>query len=216
VTSLVALFLALGEALGLTNTVEFRLEIHSRNFFFIAAVGTFLCSILILHALWSSIGFDENSRRWRKLFPVWSAVVSIFPEVTFDPPATGKYKKISLFRIHRTVVEIRDGILRMRLQSAPLPHEAGVRFVLENKVPPAEAHAALEALRLAVTLRFKANHRQSIASNGAGKARSAARSLDEEVQELLSLSKWWRAAQAAALAMEPTPENSPIETSTRE
>ena len=93
-------------------------------------------------------------RSYRRLYPLWYALATAFPEVVLDPPS-GSWgerwlpKRLS-FRLVRQVVEISDG----RLALLPLFDEAAAAVVREQGEAAGLTGHALEAVVEGVTMRL--------------------------------------------------------------
>ena len=190
--------LALGEVIGVTHTVAYRLHSHALYFWWILVFATVLSLSNIIIALWSDFGLDAASRRWRKLRPMWADLAAAFPHVILDEDPQAAIMEAwqrpwaSKWQLHRAVVEIRDGLLKLRPAVTPLHAEAAERFFSSSNVPSRKRPEAAEALRNATALhgRSPKSGVEPVSQLHEG-ASSSAQSLEEEAGELLGLAAWW-------------------------
>ncbi len=129
-------------------------------------------------------GIDEWSRRRRLLHPLWSDLTAACPEIVFH--AAEFDGRDPLYRLHRTVVEIRDCMLILHRYAPPDP-----------VVPDGPPRAGLEsALVLARAVHARRGGARPVAATG--RPRAVARDLMSEIEELAALAAVWRKASALA------------------
>jgi hypothetical protein len=113
----------------------------------------FGCSIV------SFIPLIQSFSAWRNanlLYPMWKALCTALPQIALDPPrprvADALLPQDSQLRLHRRLVEIRDGLLILRdwVDSSDLDHIRAE--IAETEVPADQADAAFTACWLEVAL----------------------------------------------------------------
>ncbi|GAB2669374.1 DUF6545 domain-containing protein [Nocardia goodfellowii] len=81
-----------------------------------------LIAIPLVLALIRRAGWDRDSRRCRRLYPLWSDLTAVVPEVVLAQDVS--YTGDPALRLYRITVEIRDALLRLKLygaEDAPQP-----------------------------------------------------------------------------------------------
>ncbi|ALG12230.1 MAB_1171c family putative transporter [Kibdelosporangium phytohabitans] len=81
------------------------------------AVGTPALSVLMIivgfsvPAVGAALAWWHDRRAYRRLRPLWAALVEARPEIAFDPGEKAPAQPPLRFQLYRQVIEIRDGIL---------------------------------------------------------------------------------------------------------
>lgn len=99
-------------------------------------------------------------RDHRRLYPLWRALYSAFPEIALDPPSTRtRWKEFSPrdipYRLYRRVVEIQDGCRALRPHLAPHPPDTAASRGCSAGQSGKEPTAVAEAIRITHGLRAK-------------------------------------------------------------
>ncbi|MGC2654979.1 MAG: DUF6545 domain-containing protein [Mycobacterium sp.] len=148
----------------------------------VAAVPLFSRILEVLH-------LDTYSRRRKRLMPLWCDLTDVCPEIVYLKREHGHVvKNPSRYRLHRTVVEIRDCIL---ILSRYAGHQD--RTVVGGIADPP---ALRQAVRLA--LAWSAKSRGEPPSEDFAAQQSAAIELVQETEELSQLTDYWGKAKALA------------------
>ncbi|RDI46650.1 MAB_1171c family putative transporter [Nocardia mexicana] len=194
VTTAVALVLAVLQEFDVVDSVEYRLQTNSRNFFWIATIIALVAAAPLVKSLGEFLGIDATSRRRRRLQPLWRSLVDLFPDSRLplddDPPA----RRATVLQLHRTAVEIRDAMLELRPYFREIDPSDFARFIAAERVPQAETDFANHALRLAYAAHLRAAPAESPGDATDMPLSSAPATLGEEVAELVRLAAWWPAA----------------------
>jgi hypothetical protein len=126
--------------------------------------GTYISSIHTIGvaagcSLASFVSLLRGFSSWRNanlLYPIWKELCTALPQIALDPPrsrlADALLPQDSQLRLHRRLVEIRDGMLIARdwVGSSDLDHIRAV--VVEAEVPADQADAVVTACWLEVAL----------------------------------------------------------------
>ena len=194
-STMLGFVLSILEELDIAHTADFREAANARGFFLVLLVLTALAAGSCASSVSAYFGMDRRGRAWRALLPLWSDLTSVFPETVMGRGGARKFRRVTAFQLHRTMVEVRDSILRL----SPFMREAtdeDRRWLssLDDASSIEESETAARALQIAKALHAK--RAGEIPANGARPdlARSSSRSLEDETAELLGLAKWWRAA----------------------
>ena len=99
-------------------------------------------------------------RSLRRLYPLWLALYQASPQIALFPPVPFladilAWRQLE-FRLHRRVVEIRDGQLMLRPYRHPAAMEYARELCATAGLAEEEAAVVLEATDLAVALRMRA------------------------------------------------------------
>ncbi|MDR7169272.1 hypothetical protein J2W56_003013 [Nocardia kruczakiae] len=191
VTTAIATGLALVQQIGVLDSVDYRLRTNSRNFFWIATVIAIVSSAPVVEALLGVVGFDATGRRWRRLRPLWESMTTMFPDSRL--PMEPGSRRITRLRLHRTTVEIRDAILELRPYCADVDPAEFANFAAAERIPPRDAEPAGYALQLALAARERSRTGDPPGGAAATPVSDSA-TLDDEVDELLRVARWWPAA----------------------
>jgi hypothetical protein len=127
------------------------------------------------------IGFDRPSRVRRRLLPLWTDLTAACPQIVHVAPADIAARR-SRYRLHRTVVEIRD----YRLILSRHAGRRHGRLTREFHVPP---HGQ-RALPLALAWTSRCNGEPPAADGGAQQAVAA--ELLDDAEELCRVAAHWR------------------------
>jgi hypothetical protein len=105
----------------------------------------------------------ETYRAHRKLYPLWSALHQVTPEIALDPAGSERRDRLRLrdldFRLYRRVIEIRDGRLALRpFLDADVAQRAR-EDALESGLDDDDVEAAVEARVLAAGVENARQHR---------------------------------------------------------
>jgi hypothetical protein len=195
--------LAVTDQLGWTHTVEFRLWLHSSEFFWQAVVVYLLGAVQLAVRLHAYLGLDRISRTSTRLQPLRLGMTAVVPESRFDLGHDDRRFQKTTLQLHQTIIEIRDAILQLRPYFRDLaPHELAW-FLRANSVPTLERDAATQAFQLAHAARAKTAGATPEPPNMTPIVRSRSTTLNEEAAELLALAKWWTPAYAATEQFTP-------------
>ncbi|MEV6273967.1 MAB_1171c family putative transporter [Nocardia sp. NPDC051832] len=143
-----------------------------------------LIAIPMVRALLRRLGLDRDSRRWRRLLPLWQDLTAAVPEVVLARDAT--YSDTPALRLYRTTVEIRDALLQLRLYAAA-------------ELPDPGSDIKGYARRIAAAARAKAQGQPAHESAESGPIAAPA-DRTAELRTLFALTAAWPAAQAAVIA----------------
>ncbi|WP_280265143.1 MAB_1171c family putative transporter [Nocardia wallacei] len=194
VTTAVALILAVLQELGIADSVEYRLQTNSRNFFWIATIIGIVAAAPLIKSLGEVLGVDATSRRWRRLQPLWRSMTALFPDSRLPLDDGAPTRRVTVLQLHRTTVEIRDAMLELRPYLRETDPSALARFVAVERVPRTATDSAGHALQLAYAARLRAGRAESPGDVTEMPLSSAPATLGEEVAELVRLAAWWPAA----------------------
>ncbi len=96
-------------------------------------------------------------RSLHRLYPLWSALYQVAPEIALQPPGSRLGDLLSWrhvdFRVYRRVVEIRDGWLLLSPELRSRATDMARAMARAEALPGAEERAVIEATALAVALR---------------------------------------------------------------
>ncbi len=102
-------------------------------------------------------GLDRR-RALRELAPLWAALYRAEPDIALVDPLAGAWRRPgTAFRLYRRVIEIRDGELALRPWLDPAVAELARRLADEAGLTGEEHAAVVEAARLRMALRDKAD-----------------------------------------------------------
>ncbi len=106
------------------------------------------------------VGWLKAYRSLRRLFPLWLALYQASPQIALFPPASLLSDILAWrhlrFRLHRRVIEIRDGELMLRPYRDPAAVEYARDLCADAGLAEEQAAVVLEASDLAVALRMHA------------------------------------------------------------
>ncbi|MEU4648659.1 MULTISPECIES: MAB_1171c family putative transporter [Nocardia] len=214
VTTAIALVLAVLQELHLLDSVEYRMQTHPRNFFWIAAAIVAVSAAPPLRSATRWLGYDTTSRQWRQLRPLWQAMVSLFPDSRLPLGPGPSERRITTLQLHRATVEIRDAMLGLRSFAHDVEPDVFATFTAREHIPRSEWDTATLALQLA---RAAHDRREGIAPRAETATplpTSTSANLADEVSELLRLAKWWSPAHrfvAADRSASHRPAESPTQ-----
>ncbi|GAB2720353.1 MAB_1171c family putative transporter [Nocardia thraciensis] len=194
VTTAVALILAVLQEFGVVDSVEYRLQTNSRNFFWIATVIGVVAAAPLGRSLGELLGVDATSRRWRRLQPLWRSMTGLFPDSRLPLDDEPPPRRATVLQLHRTAVEIRDAMLELRPWFREIDSAVLTRFVAAEHIPQSEIDSANHALRLAYAVRLCCAPGDAPGDATEMPLSSAPATLGEEVAELVRLAAWWPAA----------------------
>jgi hypothetical protein len=195
--------LAVTDQLGWTHTVEFRLWLHSSEFFWLAVVAYLLGAVPLAVRLHAYLGLDRISRTWTRLQPLRLSMTAVVPESRFDLGHDDRRFQKTTLQLHQTIIEIRDAILQLRpYVRDTAPHERA-RLLKAYSVPTYERGAATQAFELAHAARAKIAGATPEPPDMTPIVRTRSTTLNEEAAELLALAKWWTPAYAATEQFTP-------------
>ena len=195
-----ALILPFTNRLGLTDATRLQLKFHGYNFFFEATGAAAIAAVPFVMKLLAVWGLEPVSRNWRKLQPLRESMRAAVPESAFDLAGAGAPgRRHTLLELHQTTVEIRDAVLQLRSFRGQIPDAEIRRYLKGNKIPSRQHVPAIRALKLASAARNKEAGLTPTAYDAAAEVvASRSTTLDEEINDLLALARWWPAACAAA------------------
>lgn len=102
-------------------------------------------------------------RTYRRLTPLWRALYQASPEIALSPPRSAVLDDLDprdlSFRLHRRVVEIRDGCLALRPFVDPQVAEEARRRCASAGLPPRETEVVVAGMSLAAALAAKGEGR---------------------------------------------------------
>lgn len=194
----IALILAVLQELRLVDSIEYRMQTHPRNFFWIATTIVAVSAAPPLRAVAGWLGYGATSRQWRRLRPLWQAMVALFPDSRLSLSPQPSARKITTVQLHRATVEIRDAMLGLRPYLRAVTSDHLATFIARERIPKSAQDAAALALQLATAARDRLGRIQSDDGGTTGASASPSASLEDEVAELLRLARWWSAAQRFA------------------
>jgi hypothetical protein len=157
-------FAGLGLPLGGEQTVS-RIVI---------VIGTLLILAGTTVSLWGArldvqrlYAWSRAWRSYRALLPLWAALYEVTPEIALYPPKRGPSHRFPVrdldFRLHRCVVEIRDGLLALRpyVEQGFLDYGRRAAANLGLRADDADVHA--HAVAIANAIDAKARGRRAVA-----------------------------------------------------
>lgn len=203
VNCLAALLMAAFEELGWAHTIDYRLKTHPVFFFLVAAGTAAAAATPCVLALSARLGLDETSRSWRQLQSLRSDMTKAVPESMFELKNDQTHRQKTMLQLHQTSVEIRDAMLQLRPYFHTINPALQTRFLQIHAIPPNQREDAVFALQLAAAVHLKATGGDAAGTSvvdPAMIAKSRSASLDEEIAELLRISRWWPDAQTATSA----------------
>ncbi|WP_156763932.1 DUF6545 domain-containing protein [Mycobacterium sp. 852002-50816_SCH5313054-b] len=158
-------------------------------------IGSAVAAIPLFSRILQIAHLDKYSRRRKHLMPLWRDLTTACPEIVYLRRGHGPVVRTpSRYRLHRTVVEIRDCILI--LSRYAVRHDQTI--VDEIAAPP----TLRQAVRLA--LAWSAKSRGEPPSEDFAAQQSAAMELVEETDELSQLAEYWHAAKVLATKVAPS------------
>ena len=154
-----------------------------------SCIGAAVAAVPLLARILEVLRLDNYSRRRKHLMPLWCDLTEACPEIVYLKRGHGHVvRNPSRYRLHRTVVEVRDCILILSRYAGN--HDKTV--VREIADPP----ALRQAVRLA--LAWSAKTRGEPPSEDFGAQQSAAIELLDETDELSQLADYWSTAKGLA------------------
>jgi len=203
--TLEALVLPFTNKLGLTNTVRVQEWFHGYNFFIEAIGASMLAAIPFVMQLLAYCGLEPVSRAWRNLQPLRASMRDAVPGSAFDVAGVATHgRRRTKLQLHQTTVEIRDAVLQLRPYFGDISDDALGAFVTRFHVPSRQRETARHALALAYAVNNKAAGAKPRTSEASAVFASRATTLDQEIQDLLKLARWWTPAQSAATLLTPS------------
>jgi hypothetical protein len=158
-------------------------------------LGALVAAIPLFARILEVLQLDRYARRRKRLMPLWCDLTKACPEIVYLKRGHGHaVKNPSRYRLHRTVVEIRDCILILSRYAA---HDD--KAVVEDFSDPP---ALRQAVRLA--LAWSAKIRGDAPSDDVAAQQSAAIELLDETDELSQLVGHWDQAKAFAAVIAPS------------
>lgn len=107
----------------------------------------------------------EAYRAHRELYPLWSALHRASPDIALTPPASAARDRLRWrdlnFRLHRRVIEIRDGQMALRPYLRRDVADAATRRGQRQQLTGEELAASVEAATLVAGIEDKAQDRKS-------------------------------------------------------
>jgi hypothetical protein len=101
----------------------------------------------------------ERYGTYRQLYPLWSVLYRATPEIGLLPPKNVVADAFTLrdleFRLYRRIVEIRDGILALRLYTDAHVIQRAQELSQAARLPANEVRATVEAASLAAALEMR-------------------------------------------------------------
>jgi hypothetical protein len=214
VTTAIALVLAVLQELHLLDSVEYRMQTHSRNFFWIAAAIVAVSAAPPLRSATRWLGYDTTSRQWRRPRPLWQAMASLFPDSRLPLGPRPSQRRITTLQLHRATVEIRDAMLGLRAYAHHVEPDVFANFTAQEHLPRSEWDTVTLALQLATAAHDRLDGIAPSAETATPLPTSTSANLEDEVSELLRLAKWWSPAYRFVAASRSA-SNRPAESTTR-
>ncbi|PPK71374.1 hypothetical protein V5P93_003239 [Actinokineospora auranticolor] len=144
------------------DVIAAPLGLDPQRWEFVARLGAGLGGILTLIG-WSVPGWGpqvsalrvrmRDYRRHNDLYPLWAALSEANPDLVLDRQAPRRAVRDLDFRLHRRVVEIRDGIRWLQPYQDPSVVEAATARGREAGLAGADLRASVEAAAIAAALR---------------------------------------------------------------
>jgi hypothetical protein len=107
----------------------------------------------------------EAYRAHRELYPLWSALYRATPDIALSPPASPARERLRWrdlqFRLHRRVIEIRDGQMALRPYMHPDVAEEARQRGRQERLAGEDLAAAVEAKLLVAGIEDKVSNRPS-------------------------------------------------------
>ncbi|KAF0849189.1 DUF6545 domain-containing protein [Nocardia caishijiensis] len=103
-----------------------------------------MLAVALAAVLLRRYGLDRWSRVHRRLRPLWSDLIESCPEIVLRSPTEGRLLD-GRFRVHRTVIEIRDCVLL--LSEFATPHPASTQAAIDGADDPAHLDVAIRLAR---------------------------------------------------------------------
>ena len=164
-------------------------------------IGSVVAAVPLFTQLLQIARLDKYSRHRRHLMPLWSDLTGACPEIVYLRRGQGPViRSPSRYRLHRTVVEIRDCILILSRYA--------VRDSLTGVADIADSPAIQQAVRLA--LAWSAKSRGEPPTEDFAAQQSAAIELFDETDELSQLAQHWHTAKVLAAGLVPLSPEDPI------
>lgn len=150
-----------------------------------------LFAVPLAQRLAQVLQLDSWSRQRRQLIPLWNDLTMACPEIIHLAPPI-PVTVTSRYRLHRTIIEIRDSMLILsRYSSQPPAH-----LTADLAESPKQADIVLLAIGLASAVAAKT--RGDKPSNNLSAQRSLARDLPTDADELTRIARTWRYAKTLA------------------
>lgn len=158
-------------------------EYGGRNhILYTAGVGIAIATLPVVSRGLELVRWDSWSRRRNQLLPLWSDLTAACPEVVLQTPGLAHSHR-SRYRLHRSIVEIRDCILILSRYATPNPPE--IADELDPKL----------ALAVQLARACAAKTRGDEPTGDIVTQRSIARNLLDETEELAGLACVWPRAK---------------------
>ena len=163
-------------------------------------------AVPIVRALIARAGLDGTTRRWRDLQELQKALATAAPEsVSVVTPSSPRRRQKTVLELHQSVIQIRDGMLALRPYSREIADEEAAGFLRRYAVPVGQRDAAVQAWGIAEAIRAREGGNKPN-SGGVTFGKSSTADLEQEVAELVRVSKWWPSTQIEPTALAPTHE----------
>lgn len=158
-------------------------------------IGSAVAAVPSLTRILQIARLDKYSRRRKHLMPLWRDLTQACPEIVYLRRGQGPVVRTpSRYRLHRTVVEIRDCILILSRYAVRRDQ------IVVDEI--ADAPPLRQAVRLA--LAWSAKCRGEPAAEDFAAQQSAAVELVDETDELSQLARHWRTAKILAADFVPS------------
>jgi hypothetical protein len=139
----------------------------------------------------------ENYRAHRELYPLWSAMHKAEPAIALDAPQSAGRDRLRVrdlgYRLHRRVIEIRDGQLALRPYRRTDVALAARRHGQQRQLSGEDLEATVEAATLSAAVKDKAAGRGAPPGSSARTSSGGTR-LSEEISWLRKVSRSFRTA----------------------
>jgi hypothetical protein len=155
-------------------------------------IGSAVAAVPLFTQILQIARLDKYSRHRKHLMPLWSDLTKACPEIVYLRRGQGPVVRTpSRYRLHRTVVEIRDCILILS------------RYAVRRSLTGvADSPGLQQAVRLA--LAWSAKSRGEPPTEDFAAQQSAAIELFDETDELSQLAQHWHTAKVLAAGLPPS------------
>jgi hypothetical protein len=155
-------------------------------------IGSAVAAVPLFTQILQIARLDKYSRHRKHLMPLWSDLTKACPEIVYLRRGQGPVVRTpSRYRLHRTVVEIRDCILILS------------RYAVRRSLTGvADSPGLQQAVRLA--LAWSAKSRGEPPTEDFAAQQSAAIELFDETDELSQLAQHWHTAKVLAVGLLPS------------